>query len=362
MRLAKIIPGPAVILATAFFAVPALAQRGSPSPSNGRSGSQTAASPSSSPPDSASSSPSNPPSISNTGSSASATSATNLPSITGGPSSTSTDGGLTGFPTLTGPGVIPTYPPPSVPPTNNAPFMKQSTLPDGTVFIVVGAILGALGLALLLWRSIVSLMLHRSVERATMGQHDADHKLGFPAPPAPFYKYTDQASSPSLNGGGLGATSAGRGVRRTNRGPIPSATPSQSNLFFSPTAGAGAGAAVSRASSFLPSGFYAAGNSSPGGGANQTTSISLSNLVPDSRGHYTSASRSNLDVSPPDSPLVTARRDASSSSLNVNLAPGQRAPSAYLDDLLTDDPSLFPPPHIAPSSGSRRNDSPSGRF
>ncbi|GAB0135415.1 hypothetical protein EsDP_00003755 [Epichloe bromicola] len=299
-------------------------------------------------------------SASSTGSTATAES-TGKASITGGPGVT-TGGGLTGFPTLTGPGVIPTYPPASVPPTKNAPFMQQSSLPDGTVFIVVGAILGALGLALLLWRSIVSLMLHRSVERAAMAQHASDKKTGFPAPPAPFYKYTDQASSMSLGvaGGATSAASAGRGVRRTNRGPAPSATPSQSNLFFSPTAGTG-GAASNRASSFLPSGFYAAGTSSPGGG-DQTNLISLSNLRPDSRGHYANASRYTMDTSPPDSPQVSPRRDPSASSLNLNLVPGQRAPSAYLDDLLMDDPSALPPPQMPPSSGPRRTGSPANRF
>ncbi|OAQ64460.1 hypothetical protein VFPPC_13898 [Pochonia chlamydosporia 170] len=298
-------------------------------------------------------------SISNTGSLVTKD-PTGNPTITGGPAQT-TGGELTGFPTLTGPGVIPTYPPPSVPPTKNAPFMQQSNLPDGTVFIAVGAILGALGLALLLWRSIVSLMLHRSVARAAMAQHNGDSKAGFPAPPAPFYKYTDHASTMSVGGGGgaTSAASAGRGVRRTNRGPIPSSTPSQSNLFFSPTAGAGASS--NRGSSFLPSGFYAAGTSSPGGG-NQTNSINLSNLRPDSRGHYANASRNTMDISPPDSPRVAARRDMSSSSLNVSLAPGQRAPSAYLDDLLTDDPNAFPPPQMPPSAGPRRSGSPANRF
>lgn len=282
---------------------------------------------------------------------------TGQPSITGGPQATSGDE-LTGFPTLTGPGLIPTYPAPSVPPTKDAPFMQQSTLPDGTVFIAVGSILGAMGLAVLLWRGIVSFLLHRSVKRAAMAQHSADTKTGFPAPPAPFYKYTDQASTMSLGGGAGGAAAAaGRGVRRTNRGPIPSSTPSQSNLFFSPTAGTGA--AGNRGSSFLPSGFYAAGNSSPGGQGNQTNSISLNNLHPDSRGYYANAnaslSRNTLNISPPESPHVGAR---SLSSLNVSLGPGQRAPSAYLDDLLMDDPSALPPPHMPPSAGPSRTGSP----
>lgn len=241
---------------------------------------------------------------------------------------------------------IPTYPPAAVPPTINAPFMHHSDAPDGTVFIAVGAILGAFGLGLLLWRVISGILLHRSVERAALAQHDANSKTGFPAPPAPFYKYTDHGSTMSLGG-----SANGRGVRRTNRGPTPSNNPSQSNLFFSPTA-ANPGTAGTRGSSFLPSGFYAAGSSSPGG-QGHAHSISLTNLRPDSRGHQANPSRNTLAPSPPESPSVMARRDLSSSSLNLNRPPSQRAPSAYLDDLLADDPGALPPPHMPPSQGVR---------
>ncbi|RMJ15994.1 hypothetical protein CDV36_004344 [Fusarium kuroshium] len=260
----------------------------------------------------------------------------------------------TGLPTLTKVKAIPTYPAATVPPTNNAPFMQHSSAPDGTIFIAVGAILGALGAAILLWRLIVGILLHRSVERAAKAQHDANAKQGFPAPPAPFYKYTDTGSTMSL--------SAGRGVRRTTRGPVLSSTPSASNLFFSPTAAAsGNGGAGNRGSAFLPSGFYAAGTSSPGG--SHEHSISLTNLRPDSRGQFGNPSRHTLNITPPESPSVVARRDISSSSVNLNRPPSQRAPSAFLDDLLADDPSSLPPPQMPASSGrhsSYGNGSPGG--
>ncbi|KAL2676861.1 hypothetical protein Neosp_010628 [[Neocosmospora] mangrovei] len=260
----------------------------------------------------------------------------------------------TGLPTLTKLKPIPTYPAATVPPTNNAPFMQHSSAPDGTVFIAVGAILGALGAAILIWRLIVGILLHRSVERAAKAQHDANAKQGFPAPPAPFYKYTDTGSTMSL--------SAGRGVRRTTRGPVLSSTPSASNLFFSPTAAAtGNGGAGNRGSAFLPSGFYAAGTSSPGG--SHEHSISLTNLRPDSRGQFGNPSRHTLNITPPESPAVNPRRDISNSSLNLNRPPSQRAPSAFLDDLLADDPSSLPPPQMPGSSGrhsSYGNGSPGG--
>ncbi|KAL5626118.1 hypothetical protein FOBRF1_000461 [Fusarium oxysporum] len=253
------------------------------------------------------------------------------------------------MPTLTRYKPIPTYPAPSVPPTNNAPFMRHSSAPDGTVFIAVGAILGALGLAILLWRLIVGILLHRSVERAAKAQHDENAKTGFPAPPAPFYKYTDTGSTMSL--------SAGRGVRRTTRGPVLSSTPSASNLFFSPTAAASGNGAGNRGSAFLPSGFYAAGTSSPGG--QHDNNISMTNLRPDSHGHFGTPSRHTLNPSPPESPSFQGRRDISNSTLNLNRPPSQRAPSAFLEDLLADDPSSLPPPHM-PASTARRSSYGSG--
>lgn len=261
------------------------------------------------------------------------------PTITRGPQATA-GGELSGLPTLTR-NIIPTYPPPAVPPTRDAPFMRHSTLPEGTVFIAVGAFLGLLGLAILVYRAIVSLLLHRSVKRAAMAQHMSNSKAGFPAPPAPFYKYTDQESTMSLS-------AAGRGARRAARGPVSSANPSHSNLFFSPTAvNANAG---SRASSLLPSGFYGAGTAPGSSAAIHANSISLHNLRPDSRGHYTNGSRHTLTGTPPDSPQYHPRRDAaaaaSASSLHIN--PGsssaRRAPSAYLEDLLADDAVSLPPP------------------
>jgi hypothetical protein len=285
------------------------------------------------------------------------TTSAEAPQITGG--ETADDGGvISGGVTLTRGHGIPAYPSAVVPDTHEAPYMQHSTLPDGTVFIAVGAILGAFGLAILLWRFIVSCMLHRSVQRATMAQHSANSKAPFPAPPAPFYKYTDQGSAMSLSAAAAGTS---RSTRRTTRGPIPSSNPSQSNLFFSPTAGSTNANGGNRGSAFLPSGFYAAGSGSPA--PNHGHSISLTNLRPDSRGHYQNASRNNLNPSPPESPAFpAARRDLSASSLNLNTPPGnQRAPSAYLEDLLADDPNSFPPPNMPGSSNSRHSAHMTGR-
>ncbi|CAK7273000.1 hypothetical protein SEPCBS57363_005431 [Sporothrix epigloea] len=244
-------------------------------------------------------------------------------------------------------GGVPKYPAPSVPPTQNAPFMQHSNLPDGTVFIAVGAILGGFGVALLIWRAIVAYLLHRSIARAALAQHVANDKAAFAPPAAPFYMYSDRDSSLNLGGSGVGGSSAAlsaRGVRRTNRGPTPSATPSQTNLFFSPTApgASNLGSSSNRDSRLLPSGFYAAGNAMPAGAAHGQ-SINMTNLRPDSRHGR------NIGPSPPDSPNFgpmrtnLASRNMSGSSVSLTGPVTGRAPSAFLDDLLDEQPSLFPP-------------------
>ncbi|PKS10785.1 hypothetical protein jhhlp_002542 [Lomentospora prolificans] len=263
---------------------------------------------------------------------------TTLPPVTTtvGAVPTLSNDATTPLPTLPGGFTRPT---PAVPPTINAPFMQRSTMPDGTVFIAVGAILGAFGLAVLIWRAIVACLLHRSVERAAAAQHLANEKSTYLAPPAAFYKNTERDPSP---------TAPARGTRRTNRGPIPSATPSQSNLFFSPTAVNTAGMGGNRDSRYLPSGFYAAG-SSPSPAMNAHTSGSYTNLRPDSRGG--GFSRNTMrDHSPEGSPQFAARPDPSMSSLNLNRPPSQRAPSAYLDDLLDENPHMFPPAQMPPQA------------
>lgn len=276
-----------------------------------------------------------------TQSTTSTTEESSVPTITSGKTTTDSDDPL---PTLSGGLLDYSYPPPAVPPTINAPFMDRSTMPDGTVFIAVGAILGTFGLAILVWRGVVACLLHRSVARAARAQHRANEKSTHRGPPATFYKSSARDRTPP----------PARGKRRTTRGHVPSATPSHSNLFFSPTAAGSAAAGANRDSRYLPSGFYAAGSSpSPGLGSHSVAGYTT--LRPDSRGQPF-ARGSMADPSPEGSPLYAARQqDPSMSSLNLSQAPGQRAPSAYLDDLLDENPQMFPPQ--MPSQGGRHHHS-----
>jgi len=275
-------------------------------------------------------------SISNTGTVKTTGTAT-VPVITGTATQTS-GGGLTGLPKLSG-GY--NYPEASVPPTANAPYMQVSSLPDGTVFIVVGAFLGFLAMAVLAWRGLVAWSLHRAVKRAA-NPDLADTKALFRTPAVPMYKYTDRESTVSFG------NMAGRGEKKRPRTAGPAAA-SASSLFFSPTGAAGAGMATpgNRGSNYLPAGYYAAGASAPGNGNGQShlghgtrESISLTNLGPHAQGY--SRTRS-MGPSPPDSPafrpshsFVGGGNNLSTSTLDLGRLPNGRAPSAVLDDMFDD--------------------------
>ncbi|KAI9882193.1 MAG: Golgi transport complex subunit 3 [Watsoniomyces obsoletus] len=252
-------------------------------------------------------------------------------SITGSGSSA---GALpTGLPTLAG-----QYPAPTVPPTANAPFMKQSTLPEGTVFIVVGAFLGFLGFSVLAWRGLVAWSVHRSVARAAREQNMADSKVML-----------------RPRGNGLYAAGAGStlSLDRLSHNPRSSSYgrksyvghASSGSLFFSPTAARGVSMidpTTSRPQSYLPGGYYPAANSTAAGGAGTV------HLGPPP-GSSHNQSRRSRGPSPPASPSLSPSRgvdpnyarashvgvpsQASTSSLNLSMPPQGRAPSAYLEDL-----------------------------
>lgn len=226
------------------------------------------------------------------------------------------------------------------PPTKGAPFMQPSNLPEGTVFIAVGAALALCALVLLAWRGLVAWSLHRSVKRATTAPGVIDSK---------------SMLRPHKGGQGGGFYAAGAGSMHSldhlassnNRTPATAAAALPgSGLFFSPTsntnnpplsAGTGGG---DRRSMYLPPGFYSAGN-------RKSVVPSISSQTP-----FTRPVRGS-GVSPPGTPLMAPMsRHASSSgteriigvrvndsqtSLNGPPTTG-RAPSAYLEDLFESHP------------------------
>ncbi|APA09170.1 hypothetical protein SS1G_03076 [Sclerotinia sclerotiorum 1980 UF-70] len=244
--------------------------------------------------------------------------------ITGGSTTTGKASSTSALPTLAGAYTIPVA---SVPPTSNAPYMRSSSYPEGTVFIAVGAVLGFMALSVLVWRMMVAWALHRSVKRAASQPSHVDKKQLFQGPPAPFYKYADKESTLSL-GGGLGGKS---GKKRPTTG---NGTQSQTSLFFSPTALAGGNTPGNRTSNYLPAGYYAAGNTVPGAYPGDRQSINMSNLTP--QGYTT-----------PSSPTHGTHFESTTSDLR-HTDGNVRAPSAYLQDLFDGDNS-----RQAPQQGGR---------
>lgn len=254
-----------------------------------------------------------------------------------------------------------------VPPTLNAPYMQVSKLPAGTVFIVVGAILGFLALAVVMWRGLTVWALKRSVKRASKANNTQDTKalLNFRPPAAPVYnRYSDRDSTLSL-------ANLRKSPKPTRPTTSSGAAPGQS-LFFSPTAG---GSSMlnpgNRNSSYLPSGYYAAGASAPGNGSGMAhlggngltarEAISLSNLGPQAKGY---ARAQSLGTTPPDSPRVGPALSPgpqhgmhlSTSTLDLTQRPGGRAPSAYLEDLFDEAgaaPGQYPVNHPNYQGGTR---------
>ncbi|KAI4280497.1 MAG: hypothetical protein L6R38_004406 [Xanthoria sp. 2 TBL-2021] len=245
-------------------------------------------------------------------------------------------------------------PVPTVPHTAGAPYMQKSSLPEGTVFICVGAGLAFIGLVVLAWRGLVAWSLHRSVRKAAMAPSVQYSQLGdakskSKAPGTPYYSQ-GQGSNLSLDH--LTATSKGGSKTHTAR----------SSLFFSPTAGSGMQAPGNRGSGYLPAGYYAPGNAGAGGGAGMTHVEGRSPLSGHREQNRRYSRARSAGPSPPGTPssLRPSSRgaevgyrpstaglstQASTSTLNLSTAPQVRAPSAYLDDLFEDHSVAGHPPH-----------------
>ncbi|KAK3053197.1 hypothetical protein LTR09_005823 [Extremus antarcticus] len=284
------------------------------------------------------------------------------------PTVTNTDAAihLTGIPTIAGAG-IPTL---VIPWTAGAPFMQQSSLPQGTFFIAVGATLAFLGACVILWRLMVAWSVNRSVKRTAMlasmggpsekggrttssywggssgGGYNRMASSAGPGGKGGYYKDSAYESTVSLDN----LTSAGKpmkphfrdsAIERSSTGT--GAPPG--NLFFSPTAQAvsqrDSTQNLNRNSSYMPSGYYASPSAQAAGG-NSNIAIG-GNLAPGSYGN-TNRYSATSGPSPPASPGLppqtrssyrqSASRDSmglraqSRDGLRAQSRDGLRAPSS----------------------------------
>lgn len=240
-------------------------------------------------------------------------------------------------------------PPLIVPDTSNAPFMQRSSLPEGTVFICVGGVLGFLGLCVLAWRGLVAWSLHRNVKKAAITTYASDTKSMFGLGGGPTYKSVDTGSYLSLDqlthtntsyGGAGGDTGRrdrerqrekhdrqDRHADRSLHQQRSSRTPSSTNLFFSPTAGAGAGLSSPR-NSYMPAGYYAAGATAPNSGS---SIVQLGGDRPPKEGYSRVHSSHSLSIdSPPESPALKPRRDSTGAMVGGRSSPGRTSPAGRI--------------------------------
>lgn len=274
---------------------------------------------------------------------------TNAPTLTTGGGRPALS--LSGLPTIAGAG-IPTM---IVPNTHKAPYMQKASVPEGTFFIAVGAVLGFLGFCVVAWRAMVAWSVERSVKKAALASVMAtDDKTGWPSNPfkssGPVYTAAPKGSSLSLDAltaQGKPVSTARATPGRQNRPLIPSGG---SGLFFSPTASIvqqnqsgmpSSGLANSRSSTYLPAGYYANPSAAAAGGASTTSLGRTGNSPPQSPERGTqrrnpnmlsvNAARNSNNRMSAMSGLGAGQRPIS--ALRDEEQPGMRAPSAYLDDL-----------------------------
>ena len=225
--------------------------------------------------------------------------------------------------------------------------MQKSNLPEGTVFICVGAALGFLGLCVLAWRGLVAWSLHRSVKRAAETAYAPDSKTMFGwggAASTSGYKSMYADSNMSLEGlstaktaysgggeihGGKSKEDFRQDKRASHQPKRSSKLPPDTNLFFSPTAAGGKNnTSANRSSGYMPAGFYAPGSSQPNAG----NPIAHLGRGSEGAGYGRLASRDGLHTpSPPESPSLRAQSRPQSTHMtqprpqSTHLRPGSAA-------------------------------------
>ncbi|KAK6428957.1 hypothetical protein LTR95_014895 [Oleoguttula sp. CCFEE 5521] len=279
---------------------------------------------------------------------------------------------ISNLPTIAGAG-IPTL---VIPYTAAAPFMQQSKLPEGTVFIVVGAVLAFMGACVLFWRGLVAWSINRSVRKSAMASIRGSEKDGRSWGGSTGYdavagkrgkhgntsanRYHDAGSSMSLDA----LTSTGKPVHSRHAEP---SAPGPEGLFFSPTAqarhtswGGDPSRPVvelnhQRSSTYLPAGYYASPSSHApthttlGGNAGDRTSLAPYARHAESPTSQNRASRQSRDMRDAGRGNRTSYMDVGARNSYLDPASGQglgartsnsdmggssRAPSAYFEDLL----------------------------
>ncbi|KAJ9604967.1 hypothetical protein H2200_010356 [Cladophialophora chaetospira] len=109
------------------------------------------------------------------------------------------------------------YPPPTVPPKADAPYLASSRLPENFVFIVVGAFLGFILVLIIGWRILMSWSINRNFKRDA----NSGNSIGVAYTPLADMKKNPQIQSSH---------------DMADLSKLPRSFSSVPSLFFSPTA------------------------------------------------------------------------------------------------------------------------------
>lgn len=259
---------------------------------------------------------------------------------------TSSYDGPSGAPTLANSGANPTYPPPTIPPTADAPFMQKSSLPSGTVFISAAGVLGLMLVCVILWRLWVTWTIQRRVKKVQQGyarmHQQKRSRLGFTKDgvrlskkPTPFYQQAGTGSMISMK-------LLDRKEEPDNpQSLLPDKAPDKRSLFFSPTASNGLPSTglggVRTSSQYLPSGYYPVS----AGDRSRNQAYSLHEISNAQRSELQEPGSRSDSPAPllPDIAVETLPSGSADGplheegSLSWDNRAGSRTPSAHLEDI-----------------------------
>lgn len=262
------------------------------------------------------------------------------------------------MPTLSTTGVpVPTV---TVPSNEFNPFLRQSTIPEGTVFIAVGSVLGAIALVVIAW-NVALAIIHR---RNTRHFHDIGSD---PTPLMTDIKDYNHGYNAGNSGAGAGGnnnpehvggvgmfgahnkdTSRSRSMINSGlffsptaqvlnsaqgQNNLNSANPSLTSSMASTTAGVGVIGGPARASTYMPAGYY---DGTGNGGARSVRHMSMYSMSNASMGAGHQSTPPPMPSSGLSVPNSASNPRISQLSTGDQQQPRQsvRAPSAYLDDFL----------------------------
>ncbi|KAF5092518.1 hypothetical protein D0Z03_002820 [Geotrichum reessii] len=259
------------------------------------------------------------------------------------------------MPTLSTTGVpVPTV---TVPSNEFNPFLKQQKAPEGTVFIAVGSVLGAIALVVIAWNVALAVIHRRNARHFhDIGSDPTPLMAEIKDPYAGYNSGNTGAGAGGLNNsdhsGGVGLFGANNKEASRSRSMINSglffsptaqvlnsaqvqnansANPSITSSMASSTAGVGIIGGPGRASVYMPAGYY---DGSGNGGARSVRNMSMYSMSNASMagGHQATpppGAMSMLSV-----PNSTSNPRISQLAAGEQQRPSVRAPSAYLDDFL----------------------------